>query len=194
MGSSRYSNEQKSNCIYYGYIDYVKQEKQRAFSCGNGEEFLKVISYLKRDNTMTDCALRLIDSEQRKYKKLRDKIDKLVSSGQAIFITLTFTDEILTKTSALTRRRYVARYLKQQSPFYVANIDFSPDKNREHYHAVVSSRCDLSQWVYGFTFAEQVRVHDFDRNRVARYVAKLTNHALKVKQVSQRLIYSRDVI
>lgn len=193
MGSSKYSNEEKSNCIYYGYIPYVKQTRKEAYKSNDSEKVLLTMSYLKRES-MTDCALRLIRSEHKKYVILRDKINDLVSSGQAVFITLTFRDDVINKTTALTRRRYVARYLKEQSPFYVANVDFSPQKNREHYHAVVSNRCDLSKWSYGFTLAEKVRVHENDTKRVARYVAKLTNHALKVKQVSTRLIYSRDVI
>lgn len=193
MGISKYSNEQKSDCIYYGYIEYVKHQKKDAYKSGDSEKVLLTMSYLKREG-MTDCALRLVQSEYRKYNLLRSKIAKLVASGQAVFITLTFRDDVMKSTSSATRRRYVARYLKEQSTFYVANIDFSPQKNREHYHAVVSNRCDFEKWPYGFVFAEQVRVHDFDCNRVARYVAKLTNHALKVKQVATRLIYSRDII
>lgn len=195
MGS-KYSNEEKSNCIYYGYIDYVKRIRKEAYHSKDIENILLVNGYLQRE-PMTDCAIRLINSERKKYKKVKHKISNIVKQGNAVFITLTFTDDVLSKTSALTRRKYVARYLKEQSPYYVANIDFGVDTTytqREHYHAVVCNRCDFSKWSYGFVFAEQVRTHDNDAKRVSRYVAKLTNHALKVKTVSSRLIYSRDVI
>lgn len=138
-----------------------------------------------------DCAIRLLQSSHNKIKKIRKKVRDLIEDGNAIFITLTFTDDVLAKTSPLTRRRYVARYLKQQSDVYVANIDFSP-KQREHYHAIVGSRCNLSQWSYGYSYAEQIRNQDKDVKRTTNYVAKLTNHALKVN--ATRLIYSRDVI
>lgn len=194
MGISKYNNDFKSDVIYYGTYDFVKSKKRDIYhNSEDTQNLLFWMSYL-RNNNATDCALRLLESDYRKSKKIKDKIHELVKSGHAIFLTLTFTDDVLLKTSRLTRRKYVARYLKQQSDIYVANIDFSPEKDREHYHAVVCSRCDLSAWSYGFAYAEQVRAHDGNSERVARYVAKLTNHALKVKQLNNRLIYSRNVL
>lgn len=199
MGQSKYSNDDKSNCIYYGYIEYTKQLKKdmyKAYENGEYTKFLNMLEYRERSN-MIDCASRLIRSESDKYKRLHKKIETLVSSGGAVFITLTFTDDVLNNTTALTRRRYVSRYLKENCSFYIANIDFGVDERytqREHYHACIGGRCDFNKWSYGFVFAEQVRCHDHDAKRVARYVAKLTNHALKVKSVSSRLIYSRNVL
>lgn len=194
MGSSKYNNDFKSDVIYYGVYDFVKAKKKEIYkNSEDTQELLSWISYLRNKDT-TDCALRLLESDYRKTKKIRDKITDLVNSGQAVFITLTFTDSVLSKTSRLTRRKYVARYLKQQSEVYVANIDFSPDKDREHYHAVVSNLCNLKEWSYGFAYAEKVRTQDGNTQRVARYIAKLTNHALKIKQLNNRLIYSRSVL
>lgn len=189
---SKYSKEIKSYCISNKFIEYTKNKLNELRLCPDFMQQSFLLGALQNDKR-TDCSMRLIHSENAKYKRLRSKIDKLVRGGFAVFITLTFTDKILASTSRTTRRRYVARYLKDTSPFYVANIDFSPDKDREHYHAVIDKRCDFSKWSYGFVFAEKVRVHESDRNRVARYVAKLTNHALKVK-CEDRLIYSRSVI
>ena len=194
MGVSKYNNDLKSYVIYYRIYDFVKDKKREIYkNSEDTETLLSWVSYLRNKDT-TDCALRLLESDYRKSKKIRDKIAELVASGQAVFITLTFTDDIMSKTSLLTRRKYVARYLKQQSKVYVANIDFSPKKEREHYHAVVSNVCNLKEWTYGFAYAEKVRTRANDSIRVARYVAKLTNHALKVKALNIRLIYSRNVL
>lgn len=141
-----------------------------------------------------DCALRLNKSKYNKAKKVRDKIAKLCEGDKAVFITLTFTDEVLSKTSPQTRRRYVARYLKEQSNVYVANVDYSPDKHREHYHAVIEGEADFSKWPYGFVYAEHIRTSRDDLMRTSKYVSKLTSHALKVCQSTPRLIYSRDTL
>lgn len=144
------------------------------------------------DKSKYDCALRMIESKHNKVKKIREKVKELVETGKAVFVTLTFTDEVLSNTSAITRRRYVARYLKSQSDIYVANIDFSP-KEREHYHAIIGCRCDMSPWTkYGFIFVEQIRNQDKDLKRTSNYIAKLTNHAIKVD--ATRLIYSRNIL
>lgn len=107
------------NGIYYDFIDYCKEVPQ------------------------LDCAMRLNESKKRKTSKVREKIEELVYSGNAIFITLTFTDETLKNTSFETRRRYVARYLKANSKNYVANVDFGSKNKREHYHAVVDKDISL---------------------------------------------------
>lgn len=212
MGCSKYTDEYKSAVIEKGALDIVRHEKKRLYKSSfawcecedsqeNGElvfmalndDYDNFIAYCRAVPSL-DCSLRLLESEKRKFCKVKDKIQDLVETGKAVFITLTFTDAILRKTSAQTRRRYVARYLKSQSGVYVANIDFSPKKQREHYHCVVDNRIDMSKWRYGFVYVEQVRTHDGNAQRVSKYVAKLSNHALKVKTLSTRLIYSRDTI
>lgn len=191
MGKSKYSNEFKVDCIVGGTVDYVNRELKKMYKSLDGEAFLYWCDLVSREAPI-DCSMRLLESKYRKYARAREHIKDIVLNGNAIFITLTFTDEVLKKTTPSTRRRYVARYLKSQSDLYVANIDYSPSKQREHYHAVVSGRIDMAPWTskYGYVWTEQVRTHDFDYKRVARYVAKLTSHAFKVN--STRLIYSRD--
>ena len=191
MGVSKYSNDTKVLCIENGVIDFVKNKRKELYQNNDLEGLLFFEGFVLRDK-LADCSSRLIESEYRKYTRAREHIKELVLTGQAVFITLTFTDDVLKKTSSLTRRRYVSRYLKEQSDFYVANIDYSPKKEREHYHAVVSQRCDMKAWKYGFVWCEQVRAHDFCANRVARYVAKLTSHAFKVN--ASRLLYSRNCL
>jgi len=150
----------------------------------------------KKDNSndvSIDCAIRLNESKYRKAKRIREKITDLVINNEAVFITLTFTDEVLAQTSPTTRRKYVARYLKEESPVYVANVDFSPEKQREHYHAVIMNKADFTKWKYGFVYAETIRNKNNSIERTSKYVAKLTSHALKTN-VTTRLIYSRDTI
>lgn len=205
MSRSKYDKDFKSKVLDKGLVKILVNQKKAVykgyslpieFADNEGivnrfylSDWNTYTSILRGDNDSIDCALLLIDSKKRKIQKVKSKISDIVLNNNAVFITLTFTDEVLARTSATTRRRYVSRYLKSQGCDYVANIDFSPDIEREHYHAVISTRVDLKQWKYGFSFAEKVRCHNNDLQRVSKYITKLTAHALKVS--STRLIYSR---
>lgn len=149
-------------------------------------------------------------SKYKKAKRVRERTRDFILTGSAIFLTLTFNDATLSRTSEKTRRRYVSRFLKANCSEYVANIDFG-DKDRvykdkkgktritterEHYHALVyisdGVLIDFEQWHnYGSVYMEYIKADERDIRKVARYTAKLSNHALKVKGDVPRLIYSR---
>lgn len=171
----------------------LEREKEIIVDCDGEVSFANrwlVYSSIERhDNDSFDCAYLLARSKVRKALKVREKIGELILRNDAVFLTLTFRDEVLESTSQATRRRYVSRFLKDVSGQYCANIDFSPDIGREHYHAVITRRVDLKSWSYGFAYAEKCRCHKSDLTRVSKYITKLTAHALKVD--ATRLIYSR---
>lgn len=141
-------------------------------------------------------AQRLNTNEYKRVKRLKDKMLKSVLSNQAIFLTLTFTDDTIAKTTNLTRRRYVSRYLKSQSNYYIANRDFGATNAREHYHAVViSKKVDYSMWrKYGAINSKRIAPTQTSNVRVSKYVAKLSNHAIKETATQQRLIYSKKML
>lgn len=208
MSVAKYDNAFKQKVLVNGVVEKVASIKRENYKkiCKNyyidnegvvfcnmpSSTWLDMIRPYKNGYNMIDCADRLIESKYRKQKKVRDKIAHLVLCDSAIFITLTFKDSVLSKTSAETRRRYVARYLKQNCKEYVANIDFGALNGREHYHAVVSKDIDFNEWYkLGAINAERVRPLENSTKRISRYISKLTNHALKVGCVAPRLIYSR---
>lgn len=131
-------------------------------------------------------------SSYKRMTRLKGRIRRYLLSGQCIWLTLTFNDDTLAKTSEETRRRYVARFLKTQSNRYIANIDYGSQNEREHYHAVVvGDFVDMSKWVYGFALTERIKNHDKTPVKLAKYVSKLTNHAIKESTHRCRYIYSR---
>ena len=134
---------------------------------------------------------RINEAYYARVKRLKNRIGSMLCSGDCYFLTLTFTDEVLCSTSANTRRRYVTRLLSSYSD-YVANIDFGSLNGREHYHAVVKSpSLDLSLWdCYGFSNAKKIASVD-DFSALAKYISKLTNHAIKDTTQGSRIIYSR---
>lgn len=209
MSKSKYDNKFKSEVIENGYLKAVISKRKQLYydnkeSVLNAELGVFETRYNSNEwndyffsninDAYFDCSLRLIESKSRKYNKAKKKIENIVMSyDKPIFITLTFTDDVLSRTSPETRRKYVSRFLKEHCKDYVANIDFSPEKKREHYHAVIGERVDFTKWVYGFAFTEIIRVQDNDLKRISNYIVKLTSHAFKVNS-SLRLIYSRDIV
>ena len=141
-------------------------------------------------------AQRLNANEYKRVKRLKDKMLNSVLSNQAIFLTLTFTDDTIARTTNLTRRRYVSRYLKSQSDYYIANRDFGATNAREHYHAVViSKKVDYSMWRrFGAINSKRIAPTQTSNVRVSKYVAKLSNHAIKQTATQQRLIYSKKML
>lgn len=138
-------------------------------------------------------AFRVNKASYNRNIRLKSKISRMITSGSCIFLTLTFTDKVLETTSKDTRRRYIARALKTMSDHYIANIDYGKKKEREHYHAIVlADKVSQEQWLYGNLDYERVRVHEEDSPvKIAKYINKLTNHAIKETTQQNRLIYSR---
>jgi hypothetical protein len=140
-----------------------------------------------------NIATRLNHNEYKRVRRLKEKMLQSVLSNNALFLTLTFNSDTIARTTIPTRRRYVARYLKSQSAFYIANIDFGARNGREHYHAViVGQSIDYKAWhSLGAIKGLKIAPTRNDTTRVSKYVAKLTNHAIKETTKQFRLIYSR---
>lgn len=138
-------------------------------------------------------AAKLNHNEYKRVKRLREKMLDAVLSDNAIFLTLTFNNDTLAETSFQTRRRYVSRYLKSQSKFYIGNVDYGSDNGREHYHAIVISKSvNFDAWRrFGAINGRKVRPTSKDNHKVSKYVSKLSNHAIKETARQVRLIYSR---
>ena len=75
----------------------------------------------------------------------------------------------------------------------VANKDFGARNGREHYHAAVllKGKIDYSKWKYGCLNGQKIRLNGMSDVRLAKYIAKLTNHAIKETCKRNVLIYSR---
>lgn len=111
-----------------------------------------------------------------------------------LFLTLTFTDKTFSTTNAETRKRYVTRFLKENCISYVANKDYGAQKGREHYHAVVlvSGRLNYIKWSFGCLNGQKIVLNGVSNVKLAKYVSKLTNHAIKETCKRNVLIYSRS--
>jgi hypothetical protein len=129
----------------------------------------------------------------KRVKRLKDRIAYLLSNGDCTFLTLTFTDEVLATTSPETRRRYITRFLKRFDVPYIANKDFGSKNGREHYHAIIQSQnVDYSLYEYGSIDGEKIYNRKNDDIKLAKYISKLTNHAIKETCNGSKIIYSKN--
>lgn len=198
----KYSSCGDSSCI--SYKEYVRAN----------EHYCELID-LFGDIVINEC-YRIWHASLMRTSRLRKRISKMLQFP-CIFLTLTFNDKSLNSLSQYSRKKYVKKYLKTCSKYYIANIDFGSCKiyndkdgklrtatNREHYHAiVVSDKVDYSSWLkYGRVNGQRVRNKIVvDENgcitlecceRISKYINKLTNHAIKESVQGNRIIYSRD--
>ena len=136
-------------------------------------------------------ARRINHASRCRVQRLKMRIASMLESCECLFLTLTFTDETLGKTTEDTRRQAVRRYLKSFGVPYVANIDYGKKNGREHYHAVIQTdHVDYSAYTYGAINGEKIHSAE-DYVKLSKYVAKLTNHAIKQTNKRQVIIYSK---
>ena len=158
------------------------------------------------DNLYVDCCLNGLKNEFDESKKilhayiervirLKKRIATILTSGKSLFLTLTFTDNTLSTTTEKQRRTLVSRYLKNHNALYVANVDYGKTNHREHYHAVIGiDKVSVASWhKFGAIKVEKVRLKQFesDNTKISKYIAKLSNHAIKETTKRSALIYSR---
>ena len=176
--------QMEHNGIYYpSLINYSYQELENEI-----KEFINLNGY-----TTYKVATNVNHASYKRTARLKERIREAVASGSAWFITITFSPETLENTNEQTRRKYVSRWLKSLTPFYVANIDYGKEKGREHYHAVITSdERPPKSWSYGFIDILKVKTTENDTKRISKYISKLTNHAIKNTTKSKRIIYSRQ--
>lgn len=137
-------------------------------------------------------ATKINNCHYHRSKRLEERIKDYLSKGTCIFLTLTFTDDTLKRTSTETRKKYVKNYLKSVSDYYVANIDFGRQNEREHYHAVVlGDNLDYTKWhKLGAIKGEKIRSQGVSEKKLGKYISKLTNHAIKETTRRNAIIYS----
>lgn len=148
--------------------------------------------------------------QQRAKYYLKKKIkNALLSDYYCIFITLTFTDKVLSKTNEKTREIYIKKFLKNESVFYIANRDYGKEKDREHYHAFLITSyltlkdLDFNKIAYGYNIRLNTFAYKYGSiyPKAYRYGHKaeiiemnanaLTNHFIKETTKGARIIQSR---
>lgn len=175
-----------------GVLLYALRTKKEGYKPYND-----LVSYCKENglmNELKECS-KINHAEYKRTQRLKKRVETMLLNGECVFITLTFNDETLRDTTEKERRVAVSRYLKKYRCLYIANIDYGSKNKREHYHALINCKSiDFKSWrKYGNINAKRVRNKDIesDKTKLSKYIAKLSNHAIKETTKRSCLIYSR---
>lgn len=182
----------------YHYLEYklMREEEDGLFMSDNQKKLLNdyysQIDFYSREYLES---LKINHASFKRTKRLNDRIRFILENNDKVsFLTMTFNNAILATTSAETRRKYIIRFLKSFNVPYVANIDYGIKNEREHYHAVIAS-ADISRERYNkFVSNSSINfklIHNDNTKALAKYINKLTNHAIKNTTKQCRVIYSR---
>lgn len=173
----------------------TEDEKKRLEFLRDEEEYWQEIMAAKYGYSFKENDLAWIECQKinkayyRRVKRLKNKVAAMLQSP-CLFLTLTFKDKYLDKTSDKTKRRYVQRTLNELQCEYVANVDYGEKKGRIHYHALVKiDHIDNKVWRYGNLDFKKIRRPN--ETAISKYICKLTNHAIKETTHASRLLYDK---
>ena len=181
-------------CKRINFIDkytYLNNEQGVVFDKALEDKYFELVNTYSYDDIKE--ARKINKASYQRIKRLRERISSYLIDKPCVWCTLTFRTSVLEGTSEYTRRQYVRRFLKSLSSCYIANIDYGDEHEREHYHALVSiDSIKRGSWPFGFDKYKKVRVQQKTSPvRLAKYISKLTNHAIKESTKRCYIIYSR---
>lgn len=205
-GSYNYFIRIKSD-LYNYFNNTVGNDSGSKFPIREYEERLENEFLLQYDRESFDLCLKLYNSSRQKVGRLKRKITYWLGIAPCYFLTITFEDSAFDNSTLKSRRSYVTRFLKSADCLYCANIDYGDKNGREHYHAVICYKSQIQGkplysdgkfflldtflhdlWKYGFLSVQPLDFAESTPKKVSKYIAKLSNHALKETALSQRML------
>lgn len=201
---SKPNYELKAKVLSTGLTKVVARVKHNVYRINNGKKVPDIEIFIEEYNhclelshseegrkELKECE-RVNNAFIMRVYRLKKRITQMLESSKCIFVTMTFTNEVLQNTSVQTRHDYIKRFLNSLNCDYVANIDFGSQNEREHYHALVNcNKIDPKLYNYGAINFERVRSTS-DSGKLANYISKLTNHAIKSSTRGCNIMYSRN--
>lgn len=187
-------------------IDLETNISEKIAEIGNYKAFCSDLmeKITENNDEIMRVAKNLNSSYYKKTRLIKNKISKMfqLASYDLIFLTMTFTDDDLKRYNYETRREYISEFLNKNTDYYIANVDFGKEKEREHYHAIIVSKSKISRSSYQEYFKgninfKYVKRHNnyFDEtqsDKIAKYINKLTNHAIKDTTKDCRSIFPKS--
>lgn len=194
--------QSKNDLITNGTYKQFLQCRKELFEGGFDSHMKSLYEIYFDQETIEECFKIYNANRQRKKNgwyeicKWAFAIENITSfkNFQIVFGTLTFRDEVLSKTCERTRARYVTQFLNKQSFHYLANIDFGTQNDREHYHfiAMIEKKMDMKEWKYGGNKIKLVPLNKDDILSIRSYLLKLNNHSYKESTRQRRILKDRN--
>lgn len=135
-----------------------------------------------------------------KRDRLYKRIYSMLAQNNCLFITMTFNNETMKKTTEETRRRYIKRFLNEQASAYILNRDYGTENKREHYHALIVAKYQNMIYLQAYKLGQIniLKVNQLKRyrknNKSLEDIAKdLMIHSIKESTNNNKIIYSRNL-
>lgn len=160
-----------SNLKWNEFLD--KNDKRRNYT----EEQINIIkTLLFKDEKEYKQAEQLANNKYARKNRYRKHIKEIIKE-KSYFVTFTLNDTAI-NYKLKTLRDELTTVLKKNFKKYIANVDYGKTTERLHFHAIIQTDQPHKEiWKYGFT--DWKEIYNKDDNRLAKYINKLTNHALK---------------
>lgn len=157
---------------------------------------------------MKECENARI-SRKKQREKVEEHIRYLIDNQEELDVDLYFGtwtfSEISLNYRPETRKKAVTRLLGRTCEDFMTNIDFGAENEREHYHGIIAIPRGTYQITskvyskkyhcylynidildeykkYGFYDLQEINCNDLSAELIAKYITKLTQHSIKVKQ------------
>ena len=190
----------KNEIIVSGVYDIFKARKKYLYEKYKDLDSFKNYSDLMNEEQFDTCNKIYKNQLQRKYK-IKERLNNWLYAIKEIpqykdyiivFGTLTFNDKLL-KNKKETRRKYVERFLREQTEEYISNIDYGKINDREHYHfiALVKNKINCKEW-RSIINIKKIPIKMEDRDRVKNYLMKLNNHTFKESTRNEKLLVDKN--
>lgn len=206
-----------NNLIPPEVIKYFKQCKASvnidSYNHEHNTDIKSIIPYAEANDYLSELyndynlTYKFLDNycnaEYQRLKRVRERVFEMVNfalqaNWNMYFISNTFTDSALERTTEQSRRKAIIKWYEKVALEYVANIDYGTKNEREHYHGIVLvpnkiPKKLLSYWIktYGGLKVKRVILTDISGTRLSKYITKLSAHAIKKSTKQNRVIYSR---
>ena len=200
------NRELKQELIENGKYDTYRKTRRLLFEA-NIEDPDNVLNDLLTLHNFNNQELKESEKIRKNTQQQRQKIKKHMkylfarNDFDLYFVTFTFSDDTMNKTNANTRKQKVRKTATKADDF-ILNIDYGSQTEREHYHAIIAlykSRNEeykqdgkhiklkcFDSYNYGFCKIKKIKRGKKDLDKLSDYEAKLTEHSLKVKVLSEK--------
>lgn len=134
---------------------------------------------------------RINRSDYSKVSRVRERVQALLYlSSEPVFMTFTLADAALGKYSYSYIVKTLHNFLRSNFDYAICNEDYGAKNGRLHFHALVSSRADCSFWINKFGAVNSKPIVLGNSTAIAKYIAKLTNHAVKATTKRKNIYYT----
>lgn len=144
-------------------------------------------------DTAVDLAYKnAMNIEYDRRMRLDRRIKAMIETENAIFYTLTFTDDSLKKYTDDQLYNKAKKWSQKHLRLYLGNRDEGSENGRVHYHVIgvpMDKPPSHKTWQYGAL--NFIRSYNTNHKKIRNYILKLRQHA--EKKTSSKLFKSQKI-